>query len=151
MPGAVLDELRGRYSKFRTRYAEAFEERLEKQAREKEERERRWKADGEGMLGGALRELSLRDRGQEGVRPEVPETRVLELLGRRMVERGVRGSVGAVADARERDLKSERRRGRLESRGYWPTKGWKERQRGGVEMELMAEREAEAARDETVP
>lgn len=80
---------------------------------------------------------------------DVPPPEVLERLGKRMVESGVapspvdageeeRPRSVAVTDAEDRAVEQvERRIGREESKAYWPVKGWKERQRRQLPVELM--------------
>ncbi|KAL9098113.1 MAG: hypothetical protein Q9163_006165 [Psora crenata] len=99
MPGGVVDELRGKYSKFRTWHEPAYVQRLARAEQEKRERETVAR-EGGGLLVSPLKELSLEQRAKEeeaaaaarkhrgGQHVVVPEG-VLEQIGRKMAERGL--------------------------------------------------------------
>ena len=150
MPGRVIDELRGKYSKFRTRHEADFVARIE--AREKAKMEKQEWAQ-KTVLVDPLRELSLKERAARPVPRDLPPDDLLEKIGRKMAERGVRvAGNGAVdeggADAGEKNVGVEAAEADAELRdqiergrqgGYWPVKGWKEKQRRILPASLLVD------------
>ena len=148
MPAGVLDELRGKYSRFRTRHDPEYIAEIVKEEKEKAEKAKMEKNGAGGMLASPLSELSLKERAERPrvtKKDQIPNTALLEQIGKTMAERGVSSSrpmvsgnedVAAAAErwgkdvyvaARERheSLGSERRRGREGKGRYWPVKGWR--------------------------
>lgn len=152
LPFSVVDELRGKYSAFRTRHTREFVEKVVENERRKKARAAYFEQGG-GMLEDPMKRLSLADqakrRSEWRKKGDVPGPEVLERLGKKMVESGVvpspvdagdeeRGRSVAVTDAEDRAVERvDRRIGREESKAYWPVKGWKERQRRQLPVELM--------------
>ena len=152
LPFSVVDELRGKYSAFRTRHTREFMEKVVENERRKKGRAAYFEQGG-GMLEDPMKRLSLADqakrRSEWRRKGDVPTPDVLERLGKKMVESGVvpspvdadeeeRGRSVAVTDAEDRAVEQvERRIGREEGKAYWPVKGWKERQRRRLPVELM--------------
>lgn len=92
LPGTVIDELRGKYSKFRTRHDPEFVKRMQRIDSEKQTRER-WIKSGAGLLDTPRKELMLRaqaKRRDEKVKRGPLDEKVLEGIGRLMWERGMR-------------------------------------------------------------
>lgn len=150
LPFSMIDELRGKYSEFRTRHTKEFVEKVAANERRKKARAAYFERGG-GMLEDPMKRLSLADQAKRRrewrEKGDVPGPEVLEQLGKKMVESGVvpsldageeRGRSAAVTDAEDRAVEQlERRIGREESKAYWPVKGWKERQRRQLPVELM--------------
>ncbi|KAL9125923.1 MAG: hypothetical protein Q9217_004944 [Psora testacea] len=156
MPGGVIEELRGKYSKFRTRHEPEYIQKIEQEARDKSEKDR-WAREGGGMLVSPLKELSLKERMEKEEatmlkkktsksEDHMPPSSLLEKIGRQMASRGVvtspevsgKADVAAAAEAlgkdvgvataeRDENLKDERKRGKEVAATYWPVKGWKEK------------------------
>lgn len=89
MPGGVIDELRGKYSRFRTRHEVGYQVALENRARRKKEYQE-WVGRGGGMLvlpgeeGRRVEREGLRGRGEGGL-----ERSVLVGIGEVMAGKGV--------------------------------------------------------------
>ena len=92
LPGTIIDELRGKYSKFRTRHDPDFVKRMQRIDSEKQSRERLIKSGGE-VLDTPRKEamLSLQaQRRDERVKRGPLNEKALEGIGRLMWERGMR-------------------------------------------------------------
>ena len=89
MPGGVIDELRNKYSRFRTRHDASYQLMLENRARRKAEY-KAWVASGGGMLMSPRREArlveveKLKEKGQPRL-----ESEVLERIGEVMARAGI--------------------------------------------------------------
>lgn len=157
MPTPVIDELRNRYSKFRTWHEPEYIARIDREEQQREEKEDKDRQ-GVGMLPIALQEMSLRDKHQreaaqaaaaeaEGREKDMPNDSVLELLGRHMVESGaaapdssrstVPQRIGvAAASAASRRIKL-RRNARDRAARYWPIKGWRTRRDREIRRDVV--------------
>ncbi|KAL6714838.1 hypothetical protein ACLMJK_007098 [Lecanora helva] len=99
MPAGVIDELRGKYSRFRTRHDPGYLEAKETKKLEREAYEQ-WAKSGGGMLTTPAKEARAREvyeLKQRG-KPELTES-VLEKIGELMARKGVR-----MTDGRRREL-----------------------------------------------
>ena len=105
LPGTVIDELRGKYSVFRTRHDADYLKHLRQidTARSKHEK---WVADGGGLLDTPKREASLRAQAarKEALNKQgrVLNDQVLEGIGKMMWDRGMRLSAEEEFNAQKR-------------------------------------------------
>ena len=152
LPDGVLDELRGKYSKFRTRHDPDYIARFEAAERAKLKKEELAQ---QTVLVDPLKELSLKERAARPVESNIPSDDLLEKIGRKMAERGVHAAriagndqkganvsekdVGVRAAEMDEELKEQRQHGKQQTSGYWPVKGWKEKQRRVLPVELLVE------------
>lgn len=101
MPASVIDELRNKYSVFRTRHEPEYIRNLQQIDKQKQDYQK-WAESGGGMLANPLKEMSLRKRKAEekargGTRLSV---KVLEGIGEVMAKNGVR-----MTEEREREVR----------------------------------------------
>ena len=88
MPGGVIDELRNKYSRFRTRHEANYQLMLDDRARRKAQYQD-WVASGGGMMT-PIQEARRREREQLKAKGEPTlEKEVLERIGEVMAERGI--------------------------------------------------------------
>lgn len=100
MPGSVIDELRNKYSRLRTRHSAEYEQRLEDRAARKAAYEA-WVATGGGgimMTPGQEARKAARERAKEKGQPAL-EREVLERIGEAMASSGVE-----MTERRRRDM-----------------------------------------------
>jgi len=89
MPGGVIDELRGKYSKFRTRHEPRYQLALENRERRKAEW-KAWAKSGGSMLGSPVREAAAKARDERDRKPTFTlQTEVLEKIGEVMAGKGI--------------------------------------------------------------
>ena len=135
LPLPIIDELRGKYSKFRRRWMDeelGVSTRMEKRDRKAEKIAERTKRMEGLSIGNVLAELSLKERDEKrreeemrGGNGEVPEEGVLEVIGRAMARSGVtlpaadvnapsRSSRGGEYDVEDKDHVASQHLGRGE-------------------------------------
>ncbi|KAG8527906.1 uncharacterized protein KY384_006822 [Bacidia gigantensis] len=151
-PDGVIDELRGKYSRFRNNHDPEYIQKVEENERKRLAREAYLK-NGGNMLVSPLKQLSLQGQKKRQDSQEsqtgMPSPQLLELIGRKMVERGavkpkielseeaessaarIQKSLPIAAAEQDRRVKEKKRIAREAAKLYWPLKGWKEKQRMG--------------------
>lgn len=111
LPSTIIDELRGKYSKFRTRHDPEFVKRMQRIDSDRRLQERRVKA-GSGLLDTPRQEAVLRSqarRRDEQVKRGALDDKALEGIGRLMWERGMRLNSSQEIDLRRNLMKQSRR------------------------------------------
>lgn len=118
MPGTVIDELRGKYSVFRTRHDDDYVRAQAAKEKEKKAYEA-WAKSGGGMLKSPLEELGMKAKADAKAKKDKEELSegLLDAIGRRMAEKGSKTGV----TYREK-VKGERAEGRNGAEKYWPEK-----------------------------
>lgn len=145
MPGGVIDELRNKYSRFRTRHDADYQLALDNRARRKAEY-KAWVESGGGMLVTPAQEAGRAERAklkEERGEPTL-EKEVLERIGEVMAERGIE-MTGKRRREVERNLKGGERVVRWGSDVEVPGKGMKNAERATV---LEEEEEGENAAED---
>ena len=107
MPGGVIDELRNKYSRFRTRHESGYQLALENRARRKAEY-KAWVKSGGGMLMTPAKEARQveREKLKEKGKPTL-EREVLERIGEVMARQGIE-MTGKRSRIMEKNLRWER-------------------------------------------
>lgn len=89
MPGGVIDELRNKYSKHRTRHEPRYQLALENRERRKAEW-KAWAASGESMLSSPAREAAAKARDERAAQPKPTlKMEILEKIGEMMAKKGI--------------------------------------------------------------
>ena len=103
MPGGVIDELRGKYSRFRNRHEEGYIRAQEARAKRREEW-RKWQESSEGMLmtpGKEARQREVQELKKKG-KPTLGEE-TLQRIGEVMAKNHIALTASRERDVRERD------------------------------------------------
>lgn len=111
LPGTIIDELRGKYSKFRTRHDPEFLKRMQRIDSIKQARER-WAKSGGGVLDTPRQEAILRSqarRRNERLKRGPLDEKLLEGIGRLMWERGMRLDPSQEIEVNRRESKEKRK------------------------------------------
>ena len=111
LPGSVIDELRGKYSKFRTRHDPEFLKRMQRIDSARQLRER-WVKSGAGLLDTPRQEAALRSqakRRDERLKRGPLDEETLEGIGRLMWERGMRLDPRQEIEVKRREEKEKRK------------------------------------------